>query len=204
MRKKIASFVLGRSRSWAALAVTAIALPSFGLLVPVASAGVATGPAWNLDIHHDETNFPPGGNAELTFDVRNVGETATTGPVTLTVNLPAGLTRESFRIDDDVTTVPAEKNWVCPGSPGDSTFTCTTNESFAPGDDARNLILTVAVAPGAGPDVVATATVSGGGAPDALCAGCRRLCVRGHPRQSRTRAFRRRRRLVARRLLQRR
>jgi hypothetical protein len=143
------------------------------LLACGARADAATGPVWNLDIHHDQTNFTPGGTAELTFDVRNVGDSATTGPITLTVNLPAGITRESVLLDNGTTTVSAEKDWTCPGSPGDSAFTCTTNDTFHIGDDARNLILTVAVAPSAGPDLVATATVSGGGAPEAPpAAGC--------------------------------
>jgi hypothetical protein len=144
-----------------------------GLLACSAGAGAATGPVWNLDIHHDQTNFTPGSTAELTFDIRNIGDTATASPVTLTVDLPAGLTRESVLLDSGVTLVSAEKNWECPGSPGESTFTCTTNDTFNPGDDARNLILTVAVAPEAAPDVVASATVSGGGALEApSAAGC--------------------------------
>jgi uncharacterized repeat protein (TIGR01451 family) len=163
-----------RSRAWMAVSLTTVALAFVGLLCSAASAGAATEPVWNLDIHHDQTNFPPGGTAELTFDVRNIGDSATTGPVTLTVTLPAGLTREAVVLDEGVGSgTLSEKQWVCPGAPGDSTFTCTTSESFKAGDDARNLILPVAVAPGAGPDVVAAATVSGGGAPDApAAAGC--------------------------------
>jgi uncharacterized repeat protein (TIGR01451 family) len=161
-----------RAVAWTALSATTIALSLLGVLAPSAAVAAPTGPIWNLDIHHDQTNFPPGGNAELTFDVRNVGETATTGPVTLTVHLPAGLTRESFRIDVG-TAEGDEKNWACPGSPGDTTFTCTTSESFVAGTDSRALILTVAVAADADPDLVATATIAGGGAAVAPpAAGC--------------------------------
>jgi hypothetical protein len=141
-------------------------------LFAAAGAQAATGPVWNLDIHHDQTNFPPGGTAELAFDVRNIGDTATSGPVTLTVVLPAGITRDSYRLDNG-TIGGTETQWSCPGSPGDSTFTCTTNDSFPSGVNVRDLLLTVDVAPGAGPDVLATAQISGGGAPEAPpAAGC--------------------------------
>ena len=41
--------------------------------------------------------LPAGGVAEYWFDVNNVGDTATSGPITLTVELPEGFTRNEVR-----------------------------------------------------------------------------------------------------------
>jgi hypothetical protein len=146
--------------------IVTVAFVSMAALFAAAQAQAATGPAWNLDIHHDQTNFPPGGTAELAFDIRNVGDSASSGLVRLTVDLPAGITRDSYRLDVG-TFDGTQTEWSCPGSPGDSAFMCTTSEPLRPGVDVRNLILTVDVASNTGPDVVARAEVSGGGAPDA-------------------------------------
>jgi uncharacterized repeat protein (TIGR01451 family) len=172
MRTVMRSLIAGSrlTRSVLAVAGVALALSFAGTLATTATAGAAVGPVWNLDIHHDATNFPPGGTGEFTFDVRNVGEGSTTGPVTLTVHLPAGMTRDSFRVEHGVFAAGADKAWSCPGSPGDTSFTCTSNDTWATGDDGRNLFLTVAVAPDAASDLVATATVSGGGGPEAPAA----------------------------------
>ena len=102
----------------------------------------------------------------------NIGDTESSGLVTLTVTLPAGVTREAVHLDVGALEA-TETPWVCPGSPGDSVFTCTITEPIQAHIDARNLILDVAVAPGAAPDLVATAEISGGGASEAPAgAGC--------------------------------
>ncbi len=143
-----------------------------GLLACSPGAGAASGPVWNLDIHHDQTNFNQDGDNELAFDVRNMSDTDSSGPVTLTVHLPAGITRQSVHVDEG-TLESWEVPWECPGSPGDSTFTCTTTQPIAARRAVRNLILGVAVAPGAGPDVLVSAEVSGGGGEEAPAgAGC--------------------------------
>jgi hypothetical protein len=152
--------------------VAAFSLTLTVLLAVVVQAQAATGPVWNLDIHHDQTNFTPGGTAELAFDVRNIGDESSSGTTTLHVELPAGITRESFRLDEG-TLQGTGTVWECPGGVGDTSFTCTTTNAIGAGVDARNLILTVAVAPNAEPDGLATATITGGGdsgAPPA--AGC--------------------------------
>ncbi len=152
-----------------------LALATMVAVFSVLSVGVASAaadPLWNLDIHHDETNFPPGGTAEYAFDVINAGDADTSGPVTLKIYLPAGLSRHSFR-NDQGTFNGGENQWDCPGSAGDTVVTCTTNDTIYRDQDVRGLIVTVDVAAGAGPDVVTTATVSGGGASDApAAAGC--------------------------------
>jgi hypothetical protein len=154
---------LPRLLATSALVVGALLAAQFAVAVGVAQAA----PLWNLDIHHDQTNFPPGGTAELSFDLRNLGDSPSSGPVTLAVDLPAGLTRDSFRLDTG-TFNGTETVWTCPGSSGDSAFICTSaNPNGSNRWAARNLILTVDVASDAPSDLVVNATVAGGGAPDA-------------------------------------
>jgi hypothetical protein len=116
------------------------ALPSIGPGNVVVSGSMAEG---DPDPHFDVTfigtlagtNVPqivPSNGAtplnvapEYWFDVANVGDTASSGLVTLTVNLPSGLTRRAVQLSTFSTT-----NWSCPG-PADSTkITCTTTDSI--------------------------------------------------------------------------
>src|SRR6478609_7286892 len=90
-------------------------LSALGILSFAASASAAT--IWNLDIHHNQTNFPPGGKAQLWFDVNNVGSTDSSGPITLSVKLPAGLSRA--KVGENATDF-VDFKWSCPGSAGDS------------------------------------------------------------------------------------
>ncbi len=127
----------------------------FCSLASAASAApAAASPIWNLDIHHNQTNFPPGGTAQYWFVVDNVGDTATSGPITLTVNLPSGISRDSLILG----------TWSCPGSPGDTTVVCTSTIPVPRHFDVRRLALRVDVAPGASGTLITTAEVSGGGA----------------------------------------
>jgi hypothetical protein len=112
---------------------------------------------------------------EYWFEVANVGDTATSGPITLTIKLPGGISRKSLRENYDYF---ESKGWSCPGLPGEFTFTCTTSGSIERHQSARDLILAVNVAPGicgASPTCQKNmrATVSGGGSPEApAAAGC--------------------------------
>ena len=141
------------------ISICTLALCSLGLLG--AASASAAAPIWNFDIHHNETNFPPGGTAEYWFDVNNVGDAATSGPLTLKVNLPNGLTRAAVR---DNGLFAGFLNWSCPGAPGAKSVTCTTNDSIPRHSASRGLILVVNVAPGASGDLFTTAQISGGGA----------------------------------------
>ena len=61
----------------------------------------------------------PGGVGRVLVRRRNVGDTATSGPITLTIHLPTGLTRDSVgRIRRAIAVNPIV-NWSCPGAPGD-------------------------------------------------------------------------------------
>ncbi len=138
----------------------------------VTAAPASAAPLWNLGIQHHETNFSPGGTGQYWFYVNNIGDTATSGPITLTVNLPPGLSRDAILDTGPQPDDPAP-SWKCPGSPGDTTVTCTTTDSIPRHTIARKLILSVDVDPGASGDLLTTGALSGGGAPDAPpAAGC--------------------------------
>ncbi len=139
--------------------------PLLLIMLALAALGVAgTGtanaaPVLNLDIHHNETNFPPGGEAEYWFDIMNVGSTATSGPMTLSVTLPEGLTRKFTRVNTDAIGL----GWNCPGKPGESTIECTSKGSIPRHTFARGMVVGVNVSPSAEGELYAFATVEGGG-----------------------------------------
>jgi hypothetical protein len=136
-------------------------------LTLLAAAGAANAdpavaaPAWKLGIHHNETNFPPGGSAEYWFDLDNIGDAATSGPITLRVELGEGLTRASAGVSSDG---PGAASWSCPGSPGDSVVVCTTEGGIPRHTPYRRLIIPVDIAADASGEVVTAATLQGGGA----------------------------------------
>ncbi len=125
-------------------------------------------PAWNLGIHHAQSNFPPGGTAEYWFALENVGSSATSGPITLSVDLPTGITRDMVIENIDPPYAGASDSfWSCPGSPGDSTVSCTSTTFSLPRHSVyRGLRLSVDIAPDAAGEPVASATLQGGGAPE--------------------------------------
>jgi hypothetical protein len=133
-------------------------------LLAVSSASAAT--VWNLDIHHNETHFPPGGEGQYWFDVNNVGASASSGTTTLTINLPPGITRKAVLNNSDTISVA----WSCPGKVGTSTIVCTTSSSIPRHHLSRTLFVQVKVAPGAEGTPVASATLEGGSAASAVTA----------------------------------
>jgi hypothetical protein len=130
-------------------------------LCGLASGAASAAPIWNLDLHHNQTHFPPGGEGQIWFDLYNVGDTATSGKITLTLELPPGLTRKA------VTPFQGEgvaTNWSCPGKVGASFFTCTTSTVIPRHWVSRGLAVAVKVAPEAEGTLLASAKVEGGGA----------------------------------------
>ena len=89
--------------------------------------------------------------AGYTLTVTNTGGVATSGTVTVTDNLPNGLSPASF----------SAPGWSC-GISG-NTVTCTRSDPLAPGASYRPITLTVSVASNAPPSVTNVATVGGGG-----------------------------------------
>jgi hypothetical protein len=153
------------------LTATILIAAAAALLAP---AGASAGPVLDLDIHHNPTNFEPGGaDAIYSFDLRNAGDQGTSGPLAVDVELPAGLSFAAGGGSFHLSNGWAEANgglanvpWECPGAaPGDTAFTCTT-----PGPIPRHtlndaLFVRVSVAPGiVGSEPLTTAVASGGGA----------------------------------------
>ncbi len=84
-----------------------------------------------------------------TIAVTSAGRTATAGQITVTDNLPFGLTATAI----------SGAGWNCTLG----TLTCTRSDSLTAGSPAPPITLTVSVATNAPPSVMNTATVSGGG-----------------------------------------
>ena len=107
----------------------------------------------NLAIDKSHTgNFTQGQTgAEYTISVTNNGPAATTGQVSVTDTLPAGLTATAI----------SGTGWNCTLA----TLTCTRSDSLANGDSYPDITLTVDVASDAPSTVINSATVSGGGDP---------------------------------------
>ena len=90
--------------------------------------------------------------ATYTITVSNVGAGTTNAAVTVSDNLPAGLTATAI-------SGAAESNWTCTLQP----LGCTRNDPLAPGGSYDPITLTVNVAANAPTQVTNVATVSGGG-----------------------------------------
>jgi hypothetical protein len=138
-----------------------LSLAALGAL-GAAQAQAAT--VWNLEIHHNQTNFPPGGKAQYWLDLNNVGSSASAGQVSLTVELPAGITLAKALTGEIFEFRPVvELEWSCAGT---TTVECTTTDSI-PRHTLAHLILEVNVGALAGEEPVASATLEGGGAASA-------------------------------------
>ena len=99
-------------------------------------------------------SFTVGVNGTYTITANNAGTAATSATVTVTDNLPAGLT---------IAATPTGTGWTCSSTViGSSTATCT-RASIAGGASAPAITVTVVVAPAAFPSVTNVVTVSGGG-----------------------------------------
>jgi uncharacterized repeat protein (TIGR01451 family) len=102
-------------------------------------------------------NFTVGTNGTYTITVANQpGSLATSGVITVTDSLPAGLGFVSA----------TGTGWACAFAA--PTVTCTSNAAIAPGTSANPITLVVSVASTAVPAVTNFATVSGGGEPAGL------------------------------------
>ena len=96
-------------------------------------------------------NFTRGANGTYTITVSNAGGAATSGVVTVTDTLPAGLSYVSA----------TGTGWTC-GAVG-QTVTCTRSNALAAGASYPAITLVVNVSQTAAASVTNTATVSGGG-----------------------------------------
>jgi hypothetical protein len=152
-------------------ALAALGASSFAGAAPAAAA-----PIWNLDVHHYQTHFAPGPKAGVAhglyaFDVNNVGGTNSSGPVSLKVELPPGLSLYyAIEYNGDFGVVP-QVIWSCPYTEGASTVTCTTSEPVRRHNLSRRIYIGVYVDPSVeGTKVITKATLEGGGAAAAVTA----------------------------------
>ena len=96
-------------------------------------------------------NFTQGQSGTYTLTVSNAGGAATSGLVTVTDTVPAGLSSPTG----------SGTGWSC-GTSG-QTVTCTRSDALAAGASYPNITLTVSVASNAPSSVTNTGSVSGGG-----------------------------------------
>ncbi len=117
--------------------------------------GISPGPVLSITKTHTG-NFTQGQPAATyTLTVSNAaGAGPTTGPVTVTDTLPAGLTLVSM----------AGTGWTCPGTAANN---CTRNDALAAAQSYPPITVTVSVAANAPTSLTNMASVSGGGAASA-------------------------------------
>lgn len=140
----------------------ALATACLALLVSAAAAPAA--PVWEVTSQHGPQHMPPGGSGQYFVQLYNVGDTMSAGPITVTVDLPAGVT---------VAAASGGVVWNCAATViGSATATCESAfPVVAPGTDATQrgaafLPIVVDVDVVDRPDWTgdAVVTVSGGGA----------------------------------------
>lgn len=106
-------------------------------------------PLLNITMSH-AAPFTRGGTGTYKIAVSNKGNGSTSGPLTVAITLPTGLTYKSLR----------GSGWTFDGT----TLTCTGSDSVEAGSNCPLIVLTVDVSQDAPNTVTPTATVSGGGA----------------------------------------
>jgi hypothetical protein len=137
------------------LLLTVAALMTLIVTAPgVASA--AAGPVWDVDQAVYPTVVVPGTEATISVALDNIGAAPSTGPVSVTADLPAGMT---FVYGGD------GYSWSCSSAPGASTVSCTYFPAvLAHTPTTAALAFRVAVAAGTASLGPVRASASGGGA----------------------------------------
>ncbi len=154
-----------------ALLLLGLAVLSSGAL---SSGALAAAPAWKLTVASEPTNFAPGSvpggfssfghYPEYNILATNVGSAPSSGPITITDTLPAGVTpvepqgRDSGVDGLDLTEFP------CAAS--GQTVSCTDLHTIGPGRVIQ-VSIPVAVAPDAAPSLINQASIVGGGSGEA-------------------------------------
>ncbi len=140
---------------------TFVAMLASSVALTNASSAIAE-PAWDVHTRWGPTHLQPGGEGQFEFLIRNVGTSPSSGTITTTVSLPAGVS---------MTGLGRSPEWSCAGV---TTVTCmnpmpvgvpaTAGGIFA-SFYAEALLINVAVDPGAEVGTHPTSTmVTGGGA----------------------------------------
>lgn len=107
-------------------------LPLFAALLAVlpaaAPAQAAVGPLYDIRTTWGDSNLPPGGEGQFTLQVRNVGEEAKEEALTITAQLPAGVTATAVHWDHFLS---ADLSSYCSGL-GTGTVTCVLPAAEVP------------------------------------------------------------------------
>jgi uncharacterized repeat protein (TIGR01451 family) len=161
------------------LTVAGALLAAVSMLLILAPSALAAGPEWSLQLTRGPATFHRGEvksefvGDHYSIEITNTGDTATSGPFTVTDTLPAGLTIAAPTFDSRVS---GGFSFTCTGdgSPemtGASELVCTSfpSESIAPGE-SRPVAVIVSVSKATADQVVNHATVSGGGAANSASA----------------------------------
>ena len=146
---------------WLMCAVVTLA----AALGPVAPAGhaQAPGPAWSLYVDGVDRAAP---GSEFTYRIapRNVGDVANDPTGVLNATLPTGVTGVSIASQ---LPLPSLISWICTDPAGASSVQCTQTGPLAAAEPGRRpleeLVLRVAVDPGASGPLTSTFEMSGGG-----------------------------------------
>ncbi len=168
----------------------AIAAVAVGMMVALFGSGATAqaAPVLDLKARWGDQGLTPGKVSLFILRVRNYGDTATSGPVTVTQQLPPGVTRIEPAPFDSFVKLFEGRGWSCEGS---SMVTCTTERPIEPFNEeapygignpgigenegglegapgyAPQIYIKAAVDPSASGSYTNVATVSGGGAPSA-------------------------------------
>jgi hypothetical protein len=144
-----------------------------GASAPAQAAPVAAAPGWEVNPIAYPSNLPPGGQGYLLLEIYNVGKANSSGTVTVTDTLPAGVTAteaayesEPFVNSELEGGLGSGKQWNC-SLGGGSDVTCTNNQSHLssiPAGEMEFLAIAVDVSPTASGSAENKVTIAGGGA----------------------------------------
>lgn len=122
---------------------------------------LAAAPAWQIVSVHAPTNVPnvaPGADVDYDITPINVGAVATDGTITVTDELPTGVTTVA---------TPNGEGWSCtPTGPDKSVFSCTSTTVVNPDSEAERILIEAylpAGTVGEGMQITNHVTITGGG-----------------------------------------
>ena len=130
----------------------------------LAPAAHAAGAQLSVSLTHDPTIFQRGDlDADVFVRVTNTGDAPTSGPVSATLVLPAGVQlRFLIEGEDSITSTCPSVQSVNAGAP----FTCTTAQAIAPGATQTVMKASLIVAADAASELTTSVTASASGASD--------------------------------------
>ncbi len=129
------------------------------LALALAPAAQAAAPQLTVSLTHSPSIFQRGdAGAHVTATITNTGNAPTSGAITATVTLPAGLQVTSLNADSGC---PATSS-VQSGAP----FVCSLSDPLGPGDSMSLFDASVSIDTDAPGPLTSAVTLTGGGAPD--------------------------------------